>query len=323
MSEKRSWLKAAAPYLRWLFAALVLAFLFTRFPGSEVLGLLSGVHPGWALGALGLTLVSQVVVAIRLKLYTDAQGIPFSVPALLDINLATAFYALFLPGGSMPANAIRFYRISAPQRKYAGTAVALLLDRLAATLALAAVGVFTWLIADPIDGEIALAVMAAAMVAIIVIEVALRSEATGRLGAWMFSHLPERLAVPDAKELLRAGSGNRGLRVAVLSVLAHVISIFAYVCVARSLGLDLTLGTIAWTRSAAILAAMLPVSVAGLGVRESAFLVLLAPYGILGEEAIAYSLAIFVLTMVGLGLIGGVPEAGRLFRQKRSVGTEE
>ena len=311
MSESRS-LKAAAPYLRWLFAALVLAFLFTRFPGSEVFEILSGVHPAWAAGAVGLTLLSQVVVAARLKLYADAQEIRFSIGQLLGINLSTTFYSMFLPGGSMPANAIKFYRISAPGKEYAGSAVALLMDRLAATMALSAVGVAAWVVEQPPDGLLALAVMSAALVLIIGVQAALRSDASSRLGPWLLDRLPARLKARDAKDMLRAVSFSTEVVVAGLSILTHVISILAYVCIARSLELDIGFATIAWTRSAAILVAMIPVSVAGLGVRESAFLVLLAPYGVLGEQAIAFSLAIFGLTIVAIGAIGGLIEGRRL-----------
>ena len=309
---ERSRVKAVAPYLRWLFAALVLAFLFSRFPGSEVLQILGGVHLGWAAGAVALTLASQVVVAMRLQLYARAQGIRFSIGQLLGISLSTTFYSMVLPGGSMPANAIKFYRISAPGKEYAGAAVALLMDRLAATLALSAVGVVAWLVERPADGLLALAVMGAACALIVGVQLALRTDATSRLGEWLLNRLPAGLRARDAKEMLRAVSLSTEAVIAGLSVLTHIISIAAYVCIARSLELDIGFVTIAWTRSAAILVAMLPVSVAGLGVRESAFLVMLAPYGILGEQAIAFSLAIFVLTIVALGMIGGIIEARRL-----------
>ena len=90
--------------------------------------------------------------------------------------------------------------------------------------------------------------------------------------------------------------------------------IAAFILVAAALGLELSYLTIGWTRSAAILVAILPVSLAGLGLREGAFVLLLAPYGIAPADALAYSLLAFTTTVLAIGLIGGVVEAFRLLR---------
>ena len=65
-----------------------------------------------------------------------------------------------------------------------------------------------------------------------------------------------------------------------------------------ALDLALPLLTVAWLRAAAILIAILPISVSGLGVREGALLVLMAPYDISSAQAIAFSLLAFASTTV-------------------------
>jgi branched-subunit amino acid transport protein len=53
------------------------------------------------------------------------------------------------------------------------------------------------------------------------------------------------------------------------------------------------------------LAAMVPVTVAGIGVREGAWALLLAPYGVAAADAVAFSLLYF-LAFCLVGAAGGV-----------------
>jgi hypothetical protein len=78
--------------------------------------------------------------------------------------------------------------------------------------------------------------------------------------------------------------------------------------------MELAYLTIGWTRSAAVLVTVLPVSLAGLGLREGAFVLLLAPYAVAPADALAYSLLAFATTVLAVGLIGGAIEAFRLLR---------
>ena len=122
-----------------------------------------------------------------------------------------------------------------------------------------------------------------------------------------------RLALSQARDLPRDVVAG----VLLLSVLTHGLGIAAYALVASALDLDLALATVAWTRSAAVLIAIVPISVAGLGVREGVLVVLLAPYGIAAADALTYSLLAFGTTILAVGLLGGVLEALRLLWGRR------
>jgi hypothetical protein len=54
---------------------------------------------------------------------------------------------------------------------------------------------------------------------------------------------------------------------------------------------------------------MVPISVSGLGIREGASLLLLLPYGVPGEKALALSFLIFATTLLLIGALGGLLEA--------------
>ena len=75
-----------------------------------------------------------------------------------------------------------------------------------------------------------------------------------------------------------------------LSCLSQVPGILAFVILARALGLSLSIVTLGWVRSVTLIVTSLPISVAGLGVREGLLLLLLRPYGVPDHDALAFSL---------------------------------
>ncbi len=106
-------------------------------------------------------------------------------------------------------------------------------------------------------------------------------------------------------------------RMLTVSVLSHVFGVASYVALAASLDLNIGLFAIGWIHSAMILATMLPVSVAGLGLREGAALLTLTAYGITAEEALAFSLLVFTVTTLLIGLLGGMMEGWRFLTGSR------
>jgi hypothetical protein len=63
---------------------------------------------------------------------------------------------------------------------------------------------------------------------------------------------------------------------------------------------------------------MLPISLGGIAVREGAFIVLLAPFGVPGERAFMLS-ALFYLMLMALGLLGGIVHVYLLARDNRQI----
>ena len=56
----------------------------------------------------------------------------------------------------------------------------------------------------------------------------------------------------------------------------------------------------------------LPISIAGLGVREGVLVLLLASYGVSAPDALAYGLVAFAVSVLAPGLAGAIVEADRL-----------
>ena len=304
---------------RCAVALAILAWLLGQISPTSVLDAASSAAPGGLLAAFLLALLAHVAIADRLRRVVQALGMRLSTLDLLQINLATVFYGLVLPAGNVTGIIARFYRMSRREPNYAAIAVALAFERLVATLTLCLVGIAFWL-ADWPAAWPALVLMIGALAALLAAYAVLLAPARPfaglrrSLGRWW----PDRLT--SLREALRhARDLSRGVvaKVFALSVLTHALGMLAYGLVASALGLDLAFATVAWTRSAAVLIAILPVSVAGLGLREGALVILLAPYGVSAADALTYALLAFATTILAVGLLGGLLEAIRLLRGQR------
>lgn len=306
---------------RFAVAGVVLWLLFRRVDLAGIAGSILGAGLGLPLGAAALSLVSQTAVGVRLQRLVRAEGMGLSVPEVLEVNLTTRFYSYLLPAGNVAGVAIRFYRLSDSETARRRLIAALLCDRILATLALCVVGLAFWELSTPHTGLTAALVMAALLVGLLAFTALMAAPtavlpASGRrLGRGRTGALLRRLdSLREAVNPVRSLDRRTLLEVALLSLAAQLLGVAACALLARSLALGLTVPAVAWTRSAALVAALLPVSVAGLGLREGALVLLLAPYGVSPAHALAYSLLVFIATNLSMVLVGGLLEGRRLLR---------
>jgi hypothetical protein len=89
--------------LRFAIAAAILVYLFRSVPVSNVRAILGRADPAWVTAAFLLALLTQVIMAMRLRILTDAYALSLTTFDVFEINLATRFYGLFLPGGGVTA----------------------------------------------------------------------------------------------------------------------------------------------------------------------------------------------------------------------------
>jgi uncharacterized protein (TIRG00374 family) len=300
-------------------AALVMTFLVTRIDLAGVWTAIRGTSLAAAAAAFGVWMVGWWIVSVRLGLLMQAQGVAMGTTEALEINLATLFYGLFLPGGNLTGIAVRFYRLSRAGGRYAAGLLAIACDRVAATAAISAVGLACWAI-DPREKPAAALVVLAVGAAMVMATLApfAASDQLRRLGRALQTRSLARLhgALRRGWQAFEAIAELPGRTIAlllVLSCMAQVPGILAFMILAHALGLSLSFVTLGWVRSVVLLVTALPISVAGVGVREGVLLLLLQPYGIADHDALAFSLLVFAVTIVGAGLAGGLFEGFRWF----------
>ncbi len=271
-----------------------------------------------ALGAAVVAgLLVQLSAALRVRQLLLAQGLDFTVTQVLAVNLGTSFYGLVLPGGNLAGIIVRLYRFGRQKANYSGAVVMLIFDRLLATGSMCAVGSLAWLMEWPLASWPAFALMLAGLLITLAGPLALsadllRTEYVDRLSSRRLGNTVKNLVV--ALRLARALPRKALIRVSILALAGQLLGTLVYWLVADAAQIEIPVMTMMWVRSAALLLAIVPVSVAGLGVREGAFAILLSAYGVSGGDAVAIALTGFAFTTVLAALLGGTLEAWQMSR---------
>ncbi len=299
--QRRRW----APVLRLAVAVGLLGILFHEIPLARVARVLSVASVTDVALAFALALVGQVVISLRFVLLTRAQGTPLPLGLALAINLESVFYGLMLPGGNVSRSAIRVMRLAGPTGDVLGSIASVAFDRLAATVALGLVGQAFWLLDRPPGSGPAGLVLLATWV----VPAGFYGLARGRPLRWT-SRLGT--AAESVRRFADLSSGTLGA-VLALSIAAQLLTALVYSVLAAGLDIEIPFVRLAWIASVTTLITMLPVSPAGLGIREGTLLLLLGKYGVASPAALALSFLFFACTIVLVGLAGGLLEARRWF----------
>jgi uncharacterized protein (TIRG00374 family) len=302
---------------KFAFSVCLLSTIFYLIDTHDLVVTLMAADVQFVIVAVGFALSAQLFSAFRLQRLAELQEISLTCVRVFFIGLSATFYGLFLPGGSVAALAVRFFQLSQEARVEAVAAM-LILDRVIATASLIAIGAVA--ISFDQAGLIwAVAVLAGML--LVAIGTVYGQRNLPRLMDWVESNSSGNLPgilhrtsvrVGGAFEKYSSADSGEFHFVVGVTLLAHFSGCLMYFAISESLGLNFTLLSIVWIRSGMILFTMIPMSVAGLGLREVAGIVLLAPLGLGEAQAVGFALLIFLVTPVIIGLLGGLAELYRV-----------
>ena len=304
--------------IRLLIAVSILFFIYSNFPLSDVIKVLSSANIEIVILSATLPFVSYLTASYRLWQLVLNQGVKMTFLKIFEINLATIFYGLFLPGGNMAGGVVRVYKISAQDRRVVETLASITFDRVLATLALFIVGILFWMINKPSKSAYLVSVMIVGAILIVLLQIAVWSKYIPVLTNSIYLNNKSYIA-SKIKGMLRTISNYRGLSfqnyiiLLVISIISQFIGILSYYLLAKSIGIEVSFTAMGWVRSAVILVTMIPVSISGFGLREGALLYLLHSYAVAADKTLALSLLVYFITIFTIGVIGGLIEGVRVF----------
>ena len=301
---------------------LLLGYVLRTVPLPSITQALRSANVFYVLLALAALLMSRILMGCRMKRITDHQAMSLTIPQLIAISLTSTFYGTLLPG-SLGGGLVRWHRLSRKDRKPSAALAAIAFDRLMDTLAAAAVGFACWLLSA--SGRLRLpvgAVLLASILGCAALYLAV-FHAKGSAFASRAVRAGAKLPVPPflQKKLSSLFESTRNYHTLPagallssfgLSLVIHLVGTLSFSLAAQAMTIHLSFVDFAWIRAFAILAAMLPVTVAGLGVREGAALALMGPYGISAASIVAFSVVRLMNSLVIAG-VGGMVELKSVF----------
>lgn len=292
--------------VRLIVAAVAIRFALGKDP-AHTFDSLRDADLGWALLALLCMLLVLASSALRWRSYLHAVGhINVTRNIAMRLTAIGAFFNVFLPTG-VGGDAYKAMRV-APRGHRSEAFASVVLDRFSGLVGLAVVAI----IAIAADLEVTpprlLFVSEAIAVAIITATVVPRASRE-----WVLrrAHVQDRGRIGHSlwKAASAVAQANRSLRMAVKGyawgIVTQAALLAVHLAVAKSLGIELPYGIIAAAAVVAQMAALIPLTVNGLGFREAAYVWALTSAGISHQTGAAFALEILAL-MLTVSAFGGI-----------------
>jgi uncharacterized membrane protein YbhN (UPF0104 family) len=304
-SSQRNWPRTALrTTLQYGGSVLVLYFLFRLLPGHQVWKAL-GLLPArlWILALAGY-LAAHVIGALKYRLVLNLGGAGIPGRQAARCYFAGLFGSLFLPsliGGDILRVAMAL-RVS---RSKAGVVLGSLVDRITDFTSLAllvAVGVM--LVPGALDER-------SRKFFFVIATAGGFGVAIAAVTALLFP--ARRFSFPVRRKLVRLRRAWRSilkqpgamLSALSMSLIVQITFIFLNVLLAEACGLNLAFRVWLFAWPLAKLSAAVPITQAGIGVREAALAALLLPFGVPAVLAVASGLA-WDAVVVGGAIAGGI-----------------
>jgi glycosyltransferase 2 family protein len=304
-SQKRNWQrKTLQVIVQYGGSALVLCLLFRLLPGRKVWQAL-GLLPVrlWLLVLIGY-LAAQCIGAAKYRLVLNLGGAGIGIRQAARCYFAGLFGSLFLPsliGGDI----LRVAMALRVAKSRAGVLLGSLADRISdfAALALLA-GIGAALVPGTLDPKSRKIFELAGGIAII--GIAVIASAIAMLPVRRFSYRMRRRFV-RLRGAFRSTMKQPGvmLRALSMSVTVQLIFIVLNVVLADACGLHLRFRIWLFAWPLAKLSAAIPITQAGIGVREAALAALLIPFGATAVLAVAAGIAWDAIS-IGGAIAGGI-----------------
>ncbi len=308
----KAFFKAAQPWLLRLVGVLLLVYLLAKVDLKALLAIWADARKTYLLAAVFLAYVMMVLKVERWRLLLKAQEIQFSFR-----DAHTAYLSAYYAGVVTPGRAGEFLKLLHLRQK-AGTSlgtgmVSVLLDRLVDVIVLFLLASLGVVLVPQFAVLGGLGTWATGIVLLSVIAfIFLRSESSQRwitrLARSMIARFGSSQVHDQLKDfrrgLQKAGEPGVMSSVLALTLASWVALLLACSALVLSLGINVSFWYVAFAMAAAGLVSLLPFSIAGIGVRDTALVVIFGLVDVSKSAALAYSLLYFAVFGLLLGLIG-------------------
>lgn len=257
--------------LKLVVSGLCLWYVSEKINWQEARAALSGANPGWLALAALLFVLSKILSSFRLTIYFRDIDTPISEAVNLKLYWLGMFYNLFLPGG-ISGDAYKVILLKQWfQTPYKRAGAAVLLDRVSGLLALVWIlAVYGWFVLPAYWQKAGLLILVLG-------------------GTFAFRFFVGKWMNDFKNSFWPTLVWGLGVQ------LAQVLAIYAII---SALGLPMGEPAYLFLFLLSSIAAVLPLSIGGLGIREIVFLHGAAYFGLQEATAVLISLAFYLITLL-------------------------
>jgi len=291
--------------LKGIVSAVLLFLAFRNIDLSSLSARLQQADVGWLCLALLTLIVQTFLIAFRWQLISAFCEIPITLSRTCRFTWIGTFFNQTLPS-SVGGDAVKILLLRRDGASWTASGYSVLLDRIIGLVALSAMVVSSmWfalaLITDPI-ARIALLLIGVGTVAGFVLFLLARYGRHSSLTRWsIIRHLAQLSTL--AGDILF--SIRTGILVAVFSLAIQILAVVAAWCLGESVHVPFDLLYAFVLIPPVILISILPISIAGWGLRETSLALAFSYVGLSRADGVLVSL-LFGALLVANGAIGGV-----------------
>lgn len=288
-----------------LISAALLYLALRKANLADLASRLNLASLGWIGLAIAVTFLQIFLGVLRWREISAECGAPLATGQAMRFNLIGTFFNQTLPS-SIGGDAVRLWLVARNGAGWRAATYSIFVDRAIGLIALALIIVVTlpWsydLISDP-QGRSALVLIDLTALAAGVGFLGLGMLPWPWLKRWWATHHLHACSVIANRVIF---SPTRGPKVAVLSIAVHVLTTVIGWCVIQSIAAQVAFGQIFQLLPPVILVTMLPISIAGWGVREATMGLAFGYAGLMADEGINVSL-LFGGVAFTVGIFGGL-----------------
>jgi len=252
--------------------------------------------------ALALVLlVGQVAIsAAKWQLILRSDGIHAPYLLLLKSNYIGNFFSLFLPS-SFGGDVYRVLAVSSSNRKLGKTTSSVLFDRLTGLFALLSIGMFAYVSLPGRTYDVA--VLASYGVGVLCFGVLITDYIIGPIEKSTFSVITKVAVLLRSFQTYRRDIGTLWKVLAIAFVFQFMIVVINKIY-STALVIDISFAQLLVIIPLVFLTEVIPVSINGIGIRDSAFVYFFVLVGQTKEEGLAIALLVLAMRYLS-GLIGG------------------
>src|SRR5882672_11881854 len=291
--------------IKILVSTALLYFALRKANFSDLASRIDVASLGWIGLAIAVTFLQIFVGVLRWSEVGAECGAPLATSQAMRFNLIGAFFNQTLPS-SIGGDAVRLWLVARAGAGWRAATYSIFVDRAIGLIALAVIIVASlpWsyhLITDP-HGRSALLLVDFAALAGGVGFLMLGMLPWPWLKRWWATHHIHACAVIANRVLF---SRKHGPKIAVLSVLVHVLTAVIAWCVVQSIAAPVLFSQVFQLVPPVMLITMLPISIAGWGVREATMGLAFGYAGLMANEGVNISLLFGAVSFI-VGAFGGL-----------------
>jgi uncharacterized protein (TIRG00374 family) len=294
--------------LRIIVSVVLVAFILSRVGLRETLAVITSAAPLYLVGAIAVSIIGVIGRAYRWQILLDALGVPVSLTELTNLWFIGFLFNNILPSG-LGGDAIRIYELARASHRGTEAVSSVFVDRFLGMFALQSLALIALIFSYQwIGPQVSLATLgffvAAVLLAWFLFNPRVRRLLAGRLT--FLSGLALLRPLKAFYDSMHQYGMAALFKAFLVSLGFNVLLILMNILIALSVGAHLSVWYFMLFVPITSLVLLLPISFAGLGVREGTYVMLFTRVGMSHQEALSLSLLVYAIGTVIPGLIGGV-----------------